>query len=170
MTEIFTTKKLEKLIIKRIENRDLTVENIFGKWNASVLYIARKKCLIFVNAKSFYSVIIPRFSTTELDKIHLLFLENFYAQLDFEKIKTDADILVNNVGELKFYSTDNDKKMTGIINYNISKIDYLKYEYEMFNSSVIRELTEKLNLTPFKQLNWSHPKEMMKGIIEKASV
>jgi len=170
MTEIFTTKKLEKLIKKRIEKRTLIVENIFGKWNASVLYIARKKCLIFVNSKSFYSVIIPRFSTTELDKIHLLFLENFYAQLDFEKIKTDAEFLVDNVGELKFYSTDNDKKMTGIINYNISKIDYLKYEYEIFNSSVIRELTEKLNLTPFKQLNWSQPKEIMNKIIEKASV
>ena len=170
MTEIFTTKKLEKLIKKRIENKTLDIENIFGKWNASVFYIARKKCLIFVNAKSFYSVIIPRFSTTDLDKIHLLFLENFYAQLDFEKIKTDAEFLVDNVGELKFHSTDNDKKMTGIINYNISKIDYLKYEYEVYNSSVIRELTQKLNLTPFKQLNWSQPKEVMNKVIEKASV
>ena len=170
MTEIFTTKKLENLIKKRIENRTLNVGNIFGKWNASVLYIAKKKCLIFVNSKSFYTVIIPRFSTTELDKIHLLFLENFYAQLDFEKIKTDAEFLVDNIGELKFYATDNDKKMTGIINYNISKIDYLKYEYEFFNSSVIRELTEKLNLTPFKQLDWNQPKERMNKIIEEASV
>ncbi|APZ47296.1 hypothetical protein BW723_13830 [Polaribacter reichenbachii] len=168
MTEIFTTKKLEKLIIKRIEDKTLAVDNIFGKWNASVLYIAKKKCLIFVNSKSLYSVIIPRFSTTELDKIHLLFLENFYAQLDFEKIKADAEFIVDNIGELKFYSTDNDKKMTGIINYNISKIDYLKYEYKIFNSSVIRELTKKLNLTPFKQLNWSNPKEKMNEIIEKA--
>jgi len=169
MTEIFTTKKLEKIIKKRVENKTITVQNIFGKWNASVLYIARKKCLIFVNSKSFYSVIIPRFSTTELDKIHLLFLESFYAQLDFEKIKIDAEFLVSSVGELKFYPTDNDRKMTGIINYNISKIDYLKYEYDIFNSSVIRELTEKLNLTPFKQLNWSIPKEVMTEIIEKAN-
>ncbi len=170
MTEIFTTKKLEKLIKKRVENKTLNIENIFGKWNASVLYIARKKCLIFVNSKSFYSVIIPRFSTTELDKIHLLFMENFYAQLDFEKIKIDAEFIVDNIGELKLYPTDNDKKMTGIVNYNISKIDYLKYDYEIFNSSVIRELTEKLNLTPFKQLSWKQPKEIMNNIIEKASV
>ena len=170
MTEIFTTKKLEKIIKKRVEDKTLSVENIFGKWNASILYIAKKKCLIFVNSKSFYSVIIPRFSTTELDNLHLLFLENFYAQLDFEKIKVDAEFLVDKVGEPKFYATDNDKKMTGIVNYNISKIDYFKYDYDIFNSSVIREMTKKLNLTPFKQLKWKQPNEIMNEIIGNASV
>ncbi len=170
MTEIFTTKKLEKIIKKRVEDKTLSVENIFGKWNASVLYITKKKCLIFVNSKSFYSVIIPQFSTTELDNIHLSFLENFYAQLDFEEIKINAEFLVDKVGELKFYATDNDKKITGIVNYNISKIDYFKYDYEIFNSSVIREMTKKLNLTPFKQLKWKQPNEIMNEIIENASV
>jgi IS30 family transposase len=169
MTEIFTTKKLEKIIKKRVENKTFNIENIFGKWNASVFFIAKKKCLIFVNSKSFYSFIIPKFSTTQLDNIHLFFLENFYAQLDFEKIEIDAEFLVNQVGDLKFYATDNDRKINGIINYNISKIDYLKYEYEIFNASVIRELTKKLNLTPFKQLGWKNPQEVMNQIIKKAN-
>ena len=170
MTEIFTTKKLEKIINKRIENKRIDIENMFGKWNASVLYIAKKKCLIFVNSKSFYSVIVPRFSLTELGNLHLLFLENFYAQLEFENIKTNAEFLVDNIGEIKFYPTDNDKKITGIVNYNISKIDYFKYDYKVFNSSVIREMTKKLNLTPFKQLKWKQPYEVMNDIFENASV
>jgi hypothetical protein len=170
MTTIFTTKKLEKIIKKKIEIQSIEVDNPFGKWNASVFFIAKKKCLIFVNAKSFYSVVIPRFSVKDLDKINELFLEYFYAQLRFEKIMTDFDILAKNIGELKFHSTDNDKKVTGIINYNISKLDYFKYDYHIFNSMVIREMTKKLNNTPFKQLDWSFPNEAMNQIIEETCV
>nr|WP_157961105.1 hypothetical protein [Lutibacter citreus] len=144
----------------------LDVENIFGKWNASLFYIARKKCLIFVNSKSFYSVIIPKFSISELGKIDQLFLENFYQQLIFEKIDVDLEFIVKNIGKLSFHHTDNDRKITGIINYHISNVDYLKYDYEIFNSAVIRELTNKLNLIPFKQLGWKNPNVVMNEILK----
>ena len=166
ITSIFTTKKLEKIIQKKIDNQTNENTSPFGEWNASVLYIARKKCLIFVNSKTFYSVIIPRFSTSDLANINELFLENFESQLLFEKINIESKDLKKHIGEICFQKTDNDKKMTGIINYNISKLDYMKYEYELFNSSVIREMTEKLNLTPFKQINWKLPKEMMIEMIK----
>ncbi|CAM1354401.1 DUF6933 domain-containing protein [Tenacibaculum insulae] len=166
MTTIFTTKKLEKIIKKRIDNQVIEIENIFGKWNASVLFIAKKKCLLFVNAKTFYSVIIPRFTVKDLAKIDILFLENFYAQLNFEKIKVGFNKLDENIGSLRFHQTDNDKKITGIINYNISKLNYFKYEYAIFNSEVIREMTKKINSTPFKQLGWKIPNELMNEIIK----
>jgi len=165
-TSIFTTKKLEKIIQKKIDIQTNESTSPFGKWNASVLYIARKKCLIFVNSKTFYSVIIPRFSTSELKNINELFLENFQSQLTFEKINVELKDLKQYIGEINFHKTDNDKKMNGIINYNISIIDYLKYDYELFNSNVIREITGKLNITPFKQINWKFPKEMMLEMIK----
>ena len=166
ITTIFTSKKLEKIIHKKIDSQTIENTSPFGKWNASVLYIAKKKCLIFVNSKTLYSVIIPRFSTLELKNIHNLFIENFKSQLYFEKIAIEPENLNKYIGELSFHKTDNDKKMTGIINYNISKLDYMKYDYDLFNSSVIRELTEKLNLTPFKQIDWKIPKEMMDETIK----
>ena len=169
MTQIFTTKKLEKIISKCIEEKTQTTESEFGKWNATVVYIAKKKCLVFVNSKSFYTVVIPRFSTKDLDKIHLLFLENLYAQLDYEHFEVDPEKLVETIGEITFHATDNDRKMIGILNYNSSKIDYLKYDYVAFNNVVIRELTEKLNLTPFKQLGWKIPQEAMKDLIKNIS-
>lgn len=165
-TSIFTTKKLEKIIQKKIENEIVENTSPFGKWNASVLYIARKKCLIFVNSKTLYSVIIPRFSISELKNINELFIENFKSQLIFDKINTESIDLKKIIGEINFHKTDNDKKINGIINYNISKVDYLKYDYELFNSSVIRELTAKLNRTPMKQVNWKFASEMMVEMID----
>ena len=160
-TSIFTTKKLEKIIQKKIQTETFENSSLSGKWNASVLYVAKKKCLIFVNSKTFYAVIIPRFSTLELKNINELFLKNFEDQLSYDKIESTSIDMNQFIGNLCFYKTDNDRKITGVINYYISKLDDMKYDYALFNASVIREMTGKLNLTPFKQLGWKIPKEKM---------
>lgn len=160
-TSIFTTKKLEKIIQKKIQTEAIKNSSLSGKWNASVLYIAKKKCLIFVSSKTFYAVIIPRFSTLELKNINELFLKNLEDQLTYDKIESTSIDMNQFIGNLNFYKTDNDRKITGVINYYISKLDDMKYDYALFNASVIREITGKLNLTPFKQLGWKIPKEKM---------
>lgn len=165
MAEIFTTKKLEKIIHKRVENREVLVKNDFGNWNATVFYIAKKKCLLFVNSKTFFSVIIPRFSMKDIDKIDTLFLDCFYSQLLFEEINIGFETIVEKLGSIGFHSTNNNRKIIGVLNYNIEKLNYFKYEYPVFNSLVIREMTEKLNKTPFKQLGWKLPYEAMVSLL-----
>ncbi len=165
MTKIFTTKKLEKIIHKRIENSEYVVENKLGNWNATVFYVAKKKCLLFVNEKTFFSVIIPRFSTKDNNRIEDMFIECFYNQLIFEKINIDFEKICSNIGEITFNSTNNNRKIIGILNYNIEKLNYFKYNYPIFNSSVIRDMTKKLNETPFKQLGWRLPNEKMESLL-----
>ncbi|SDR77128.1 hypothetical protein SAMN05216503_0832 [Polaribacter sp. KT25b] len=161
MTEIFTTKKLEKIINKKIENNDLIVESILGNWNATIIYIAKKKCLLFVNSETFFSVIIPRFSMKDIDKIDELFINCFYNQLLFEKINIDFKTISSILGKISFHPTNNNKKVIGVLNYNVEKINYFKYDYPILNSSIIRKMTHKLNITPFKQLGWKLPCETM---------
>ena len=117
MTDIFTTKKLEKIIHKKIENNDILSENTLGNWNATVFYVAKKKCLLFVNVETFFSVIIPRFSMKDIDKIDELFINCFYNQLLFENINIEFKTISSKIGKVRFHSTNNNRKVTGIINY-----------------------------------------------------
>ena len=165
MTKIFTSKKLEKIIHKRIENNESGVVNKLGDWNATVFYVAKKKCLLFVNEHTFFSVIIPRYSTKDNNRIEDMFIECFYNQLSFEKIDIDFEKIYSNTGEITFNSTNNNRKIIGIINYNIEKLNYFKYDYPIFNSSVIKEMTKKLNMTPFEQLGWKQPNEKMESLL-----
>jgi hypothetical protein len=167
MTHIFTTKKLEKIIHKKIENSDLIDEHILGNWNANVFYVAKKKCLLFVNSQTFFSVVIPRFSMKDIDKLDALFLDSFYTQLLFEKITVDYKNILDKIGEVTFHSTNNNRKTIGVLTYNIEKLNYFKYDYPVFNASVIREMTQKLNRTPFKQLGWKTPNEKMISLLAK---
>lgn len=165
MTEIFTTKKLEKIIHKKIENSDLLVENSLGSWNATILYIAKKKCILISNAETFFSVIIPRFSMKDIDKIDELFIQCLYNQLLFEKINIEFETISSMIGSVRFHPTNNNRQMTGILNYNVEKLNYFKYKYAVFNSSVILEMTQKLNKAPFKQLGWKLPHEEMVALL-----
>ena len=167
MTEIFTTKKLEKIIHKKLVKDPIGIDHHLGCWNASVFYIAKKKCILLTHAKTFFSVVIPRFSMKEIDIIDSLFIENLYHQFLYEKIEIDLDTVVSIVGNVNFYSTNNNRQMTGVLNYNIEKLNDFKYEYAMFNASVIREMTEKLNRTPFKQLGWKVPHEKMVDLLNE---
>lgn len=162
MTNIYTTKKLEKIIQKKvIIDSNILDDNFLGSWNATIFYIAKKKCLLFINSKSFYSVIIPKFSMKDIDKIDTLFLANLYEQLQYEKIAIDLNTIAFMIGNINLRPTNNNRKSIGILNYNIEKLNYFKYDYPVFNNLVIREMTEKLNICPFKQLNWKVPKEAM---------
>ncbi|MEX6625812.1 MULTISPECIES: DUF6933 domain-containing protein [Tenacibaculum] len=165
MTNIFTTKKLEKIIHKKIEDKALIYENDLGSWNANVFYIAKKKCILFVNSKTFFSVIIPRFSVKDINNLDTLFIDNLHQQLLFEKIAIDYEVISSKIGKIAFNSTNNNRKSIGILNYNIDKLNYFKYEYSIFNSSVIREMTNKLNKTPFKQLGWKNPSKEMISLL-----
>ncbi len=167
MTEIFTTKKLEKIIHKKIENNHLLVEKKFGSWNATVLYVAKKKYILIVNVETFFSVIIPRFSMKDIDKIDELFIECLYNQLLFEKINIEFETISSIIGRIRFHPTNNNRQMTGILNYNVEKLNYFKYKYPVFNSSIIREMTENLNKTPFKQLRWKVPHEEILSLLNK---
>lgn len=167
MTEIFTTKKLEKIISKKVENSDIIAANNLGSWNATVFYIAKKKCLLFVNAETFFSVIIPRFSMKDIHQIDQLFVDCFYKQLLHEKINIDFEKLASKLGPISFRPTNNNRKAIGVMNYNSEKLNYFKYDYPIFNSQVIREMTEKLNITPFKQLGWKYPYDLMLELLEK---
>jgi len=101
----------------------------------------------------------------DVDKIDEMFLDSLYSQLLFEKINIEFKTIAFKLGKIKFQSTNNNRKVIGILNYNIEKLNYFKYEYPVFNSSVIREMTEKLNKTPFKQLDWKLPFEAMNSLL-----
>ncbi|MCG8827663.1 hypothetical protein G1J88_04585 [Tenacibaculum dicentrarchi] len=101
----------------------------------------------------------------DINNLDTLFIENLHQQLLFEKIAIDYDVISSKIGQIAFNSTNNNRKSIGVLNYNIEKLNYFKYEYSIFNSSVIREMTHKLNKTPFKQLDWKNPSEKMISLL-----
>jgi len=77
-TKIHVTKKLEKLIKKRMGTDQNSDCGILGKWNATVFYIDRKKCWLVTNGLTKYNVILTDIKASYLLYISIIKMNKIY--------------------------------------------------------------------------------------------
>ena len=166
-TAIHLSNKLEKILASKIDLKDKnSEENIYlGKWNATIFYSERKKCLLITNAKTKFSVIVFDIKTADFKNLSNIIIDNIYSQIIYEGIFIEFKELEKWIGKINFHKTDNDSKTIGILNYNIRKIKDWRIEYPLLKSFEFREIAKKLNAVPFKIIDWNLPNEKMKQVI-----
>lgn len=148
-TPIHTTKKLEKLIRKIVQPKLSEDElSIFGKWNATVFYVDRKKCWLFSNARTQYVVILTNVKASELGKIESLFKNAFYSQLVYDGIINDFENIDTLLGTIEFLPTDNDKRTTGFQNQRIQDLKLWQYQFGKLEDMPMKELCSRMNQMP----------------------
>lgn len=168
MTEIYTSRKLESIIPELlIQNESFGKENPFGKWNATVFFVSRKKCLLVTNSIARYSLILSDIRKSDFANISEIFANTFVDQLKLEAIPFNELNARKLIGEITFHKTDNDRTIIGTQNYLLEKIDILKYEFGPFENWDFRGINKRMNRVPYKQLGWSFPKERMKILLEE---
>ncbi|WP_047414148.1 hypothetical protein [Cellulophaga sp. Hel_I_12] len=149
-TPIHTSKKLEKLVKKLIKTDFNGKCGLLGKWNATVFYVDRKKCWLMSNAKTQYLVILTDIKTADLNNIEEIFKNAFYGQLIYDGIITDFENINAIIGELDFLRTDNDRKTNGFQNHRLQDLDWWKYEFGSLENMPIKDLTNRMNMTPIQ--------------------
>lgn len=166
-TKIFTTRKLEKVTKNFISENDIFENEYLGNWTSTLFYVSQKKCWLSINKLTKYLLILPNMKKTDLKNLSSIFKETFYAQLMFDGIIIDFELIDKIIGEIKLSETDNDRSANGSLNNCLFQIEDWKYEFGGFENMNFRDLNGKLNSSPNKMLNWKYPKEKMKETIEK---
>ena len=71
------TKKLQKEM--GLKQDDLTLLeppfSFLGSWHANLLYIERKKCVLFVNDKTLFNFLVPDVPRSQIRKLGIVFLK-----------------------------------------------------------------------------------------------
>lgn len=147
-TQIFTTKKLGKLIKKLIQTNPGEACGNLGNWNATVFYVSRKKCWLVTNKKTKYNVVLANIKSSDLDRIEEIFKNAFYSQLVYDGIITDFKYLDSIIGSLEFLPTDNDKSTTGFQNQRLQSFEWWKYDFPTLEDMPLKELANRTNTIP----------------------
>ncbi|MGR9115864.1 MAG: DUF6933 domain-containing protein [Gammaproteobacteria bacterium] len=91
-------------------NTHETELSILGPWHANLIYIGRRKCLLFTNDKTFFNFLIPdvpRRQIRELDKLFLGFLQCILSDEGFEQnIKSQIQAEYHELGYAKINSAN----------------------------------------------------------------
>ena len=172
-TRVHTSRKLEKTIKKLITTHYDQPEGKFGKWNATIFHVNRKKCWLFTHGCSKYNVILTDITASDLKNIDHIFKEALYEQLVYDGIMLDYKTLDLFIGKVIFYPTDNDRSTTGFQNQNIQSLEYLKHEYASLENMPIKDLTHRLNTIPIhigksrKMSDFTYPKTEIAKLIQE---
>ena len=167
-TAIFTTKKMEKTISKYvIKDVEKVKENTYlGDWNVNIFYVNRKKCWLLMNFKTKYVVVINGIKLADIKNITTIFKETFYTQLIYDGIIVDFNLIEKIIGEVKLFSTNNNRSALGSMNdYLYHYKDWIS-RYENYDDINFKEISSKLNtMLPNIMLDFEKPKKPMSELL-----
>ena len=172
MARIYCTKKLKDFIGEVEEELPENLNEIsMNDWNAHLFFIDKKKCLIFMNNLTFYTLFVTGILKKDLKNIDAIFYQRLREQLINDRIINGSEIPEQAFSELKttFYKTNNNKKVIGRVNDFVSVFKiHCAYKYESLKEmDVVRE-NGIINETPTGKLlemkkGWSSP---IRNVIE----
>lgn len=180
MTRVYCTKKLKDIIGEVKETLPADFNDIkLSDWNAHLFYVDKRKCLVFVNILTYYSVFIADILKKDLINIDEIFLMRLKEQLLHDRVTDDFNkvISLTDGAKISFIKTNNNKKVIGRINDfinmfkvhcsvkygHLNKMDIV-YENGLFNRSLTGQYTDikKTITSPVENL-----KEKMKTDVNK---
>ena len=165
-SNIFVSKKLETIVPSTlIQLKSDLIDNYIGKWNATLFYVSRKKCILLTNSTARYTVILPGLVKNDFKNITEILIETLTKQFEKDGILINQTALIKMIGKVLLLKTDNDKKIIGTQNYILGYIDDWKYEFGDFANWDFFEIGRRINGIPYEQIGWMTPREKINKII-----
>jgi hypothetical protein len=164
---IYCSNKLESFL-GQSKGTDLQSSTWLGDWNGHLFTVDRKKCLIFMNNKTYYSVILTNVYKKDLTDFRQVFGKRLIEQLDNDLgLSESQEIRIRKeLNDIFVTSTNNDRRILGTINHHIEQLKYVGYKDGGIEFSDTLKENEILNSTPLGTKNYYFGKELMADLLK----
>jgi hypothetical protein len=127
---IYCSKKLETFLGQIARTIQPTQSSIIGDWNGHLFTIDKKKCLIFMNNRTCYSVVMANVLKKDVKDFGHVFKNRLIRQLyhDLNLSERQEIQIRNGLGDILLSKSNNDKKIIGTINHHVENLKYNNYE------------------------------------------
>lgn len=159
MPLIRCTQKLQKEM--GLNKSDLSVQDsdpgTLGAWHANLLYINRRKCVIFVNDKTLLNFTIPDLKREQLRRLDTLFKNWLCCILAEEGLDESLRESIMQEYEHIGYAATASRSVIGCMN---DLVFHYKIHLESqggVHSAMLPQIIQQLNRMPMKVLNYGYP-------------
>ncbi len=168
MKIIRCTQKLLKLIDIQV-NEYINMDNKLNEWYANLIWIERRKCLLFCHENTLFSFLVVDVRRHDLKNIETLFQNNFQKAL--KNLQIPDFIIGKLLSRLEGFIVcrTKNKQLLGSMN------DYA-YQYKTgieyhggLNNCNIDEIVQNVNDAPMGQINYESGNRLMLKLIESLS-
>ena len=146
-----TAKLMKEIGLKKLDLVDESPENSFlGQWHANLIYINRRKCVIFVNDKILLNFIATDVSRAEIRKLDEMFRSLFRHFLASEGFSRELiEKMLAEYSEIKFGKSNN-RSVLGSLNELAFHYEHSIIASEGSHSSEVSEIIKRLNRMPMR--------------------
>ena len=165
-----TAKLLKEMGLKKTDLVDESPKFSFlGQWHANLIYINRRKCIIFVNDKILLNFIVADVSRAQIRKLNGIFESMFRCFLASEGFSKElVEKILAEYSEVKF-AKSNSRSVLGSLN-NLA----FYYEYSICSSGGLHSpevpaIIARLNRMPMRaSVGYIYPLEELGKLFETA--
>lgn len=175
MTRVYCTKKLKDFIGNIDETLpDDYIDIKLSDWNAHLFFTDKRKCIVFINNLTYYSVFIADIVKKDLKNIDEIFGKRLKEQLLHDRVVDNFENakFLTDGSKISFIKTNNNKKIIGRINdfiYIFKAHCFFKYGH-LKEMDIVHE-NGLINTVPTGKYadlkkRWTSPIENIKEIIK----
>lgn len=173
---IYCSKKLETFLGKITRTIEQAESSIIRDWNGHLFTIDRNRCLIFMNNRTCYSMVMSNVLKKDVKDFSQVFKERLIRQLYYDlKINERQEIKLRKEFErIVINKSNNDKKIIGTINHHVENLKYNNYGGGVMNwdevhvSGILNDysVATKIGNDKRRHGNYFKPIELMDGLIK----
>jgi hypothetical protein len=131
-------------------------EGVLGGWHANLLRIERRKCVLFTNDATLFSIFVPGMKKARFERMAHIFGQELFRSLNREGFsQSEIEAVLNEIQEIHYAKTNN-RSVLGSMNdlaYQLewivhangglahASMDSVAYELNRIPMSAIREYT-----------------------------
>lgn len=140
--------------------------SFMGQWHTNLIYINKKKCVLFTNDKTLFNFIVTDVSRAEIKELSKMFIDNFYCILADEGIEQETiNKICQEYGEVRYAKTSS-KSVLGSMNDLAFHYKFLIQEAGSVYSHLVPGIIKQLNRMPMGPLKYRYPIEALKALYE----
>jgi hypothetical protein len=134
-------------------------ESELGEWYANLFYIERRKCVIFANAPTLFSIISFDVRRPEIRDLAGLFRKGLELELRDEQFSNEAvGRLLAEAGEIRFDRTA-DRRVLGAMVDQVKGAQYHAWYEGGLEKCDRGGIVKRLNRTPMSTIDFNYPIE-----------
>lgn len=135
-----------------------------GPWHANLIYIDRRKCVLFVNDKTLFNFIVADVSRTQIRQLSELFIGTLHCVLVDEGLKDSTIEKISHESHEIRYTKSSSKSILGSMNDLAFQYKRLIQEAGGVHSYRVPSIIKRLNHIPIGAISFKYPIETLRAL------
>ncbi len=129
--------------------------SLLGNWHANLLLIERRKCVLFTNDTTLYSLFVPRLTKPDFQKLASIFISNLAANFTYEGLDKYVNAIIEECQYNLSFSRSSNRSVLGSMNDIVNMINAYLYQHGGLENVNCPELNHELNRIPLKAIKYN---------------